>query len=110
MQLVSNYKDFYDSFGSILGKPDESVTYVRIPAYIDPKEDPEYNGVIKELNEYTYSETTGYNKDPYVAYLNTVVVGIYPYIYLCPFYIIVQRRTKGMICNHTLFDIKPITM
>ena len=110
MKIVSKYKDFYDSFGFILGKPDESVTYVRIPVYIDPKEEPEYNGVIKELNEYTYSETTGYNKDPYVAYLNTVVVGIYPYIYLCPFYIIVQRRTKGMICNHTLFDIKPITM
>ena len=110
MKIVSKYKDFYDSFGFILGKPDESVTYVRIPVYIDPKEEPEYNGVIKELNEYTYSETAGYNKDPYVAYLNTVVVGIYPYIYLCPFYIIVQRRTTGMIRDHTLFDIKPITM
>lgn len=110
MKIVSKYKDFYDSFGFILGKPDESVTYVRIPVYINPKEESEYNSIIENLDEYTYSETTGYNKDPYVAYLNTVVVGIYPYIYLCPFYVIVQRKTRGMIGDNILYDIKPITI
>ena len=35
MKIISKYKDFYDSYGFILGKPDESITYVRTTEVID---------------------------------------------------------------------------
>ena len=99
MKIISKYKDFYDSFGFITGKPDESVTYLRTTVCVNQHSDPEYRDIITELSRYTYSETGVYDKDKkgYSAYLNTVVVGIYPYIYLSPFYIILRNKINGII-------------
>lgn len=95
MKIVSKYKDFYDSFGFILGKPDESITYVRIPMQID-KDDNKYKSIIKEIHDYghLYFHTYGFKED-YVAWLESIVCGFYPYIYICPFYVIVHKITRN---------------
>ena len=112
MKIISKYKDFYDSFGFITGKPDESVTYLRTTVCVNQHSDPEYRDIITELSRYTYSETGVYDKDKkeYSAYLNTVVVGIYPYIYLSPFYIIVRNKINGIKSDDVITGIKPITI
>lgn len=112
MKIISKYKDFYDSFGFITGKPDESVTYLRTTVCVNQHSDPEYRDIITELSRYTYSETGVYDKDKkeYSAYLNTVVVGIYPYIYLSPFYIILRNKINGIKSDDVITDIKPITI
>lgn len=48
MKIISKYKDFYDSYGFILGKPDESITYVRTTEVIDD-DNKQYKSIIKNF-------------------------------------------------------------
>lgn len=94
MKIVSKYKDFYDSFGYILGEPDESITYVRTPKIIDDN-NKEFKNVIKKLSDIARIQYHTYGqKENYIAFLETVVCGFYPYIYICPFYVITHKITK----------------
>lgn len=106
MKIISKYKDFYDSYGFILGKPDESITYVRTTEVIDD-DNKQYKSIIKKLYDYghLYFHVYGFKED-YVAWVESVVCGIYPYIYVCPFYVIMQQLNKGR--TFIPIDLKPI--
>ena len=106
MKIISKYKDFYDSYGFILGKPDESITYVRTTEVIDD-DNKLYKSIIKKISEYghLYFHVYGFKED-YVAWLESVVCGIYPYIYICPFYVIMQQLNNGR--TFIPIDLKPI--
>lgn len=106
MKIISKYKDFYDSYGFILGKPDECITYVRTTEVIDD-DNKQYKSIIKKLYDYghLYFHVYGFKED-YVAWVESVVCGIYPYIYICPFYVIMQQLNKGR--TFIPIDLKPI--
>lgn len=107
MKIISKYKDFYDSFGYILGKPDESIVYIRNTEIIK-NDDKRFNKQKKFLDDYTYYEYGYRNKNEgYRAVINVMVCGIYPYLYMCPFYIIVSVTNYD---NYLIpvYDIDPI--
>ena len=64
MKIISKYKDFYDSYGFILGKPDESITYVRTTEVIDD-DNKQYKSIIKKLYDYghLYFHVYGFKED-----------------------------------------------
>lgn len=108
MKIISKYKDFYDSYGFILGKPDDSITYVRTTENIDD-DHKQYKSIIKKIQDYGHLHFHMYGfKENYVAWLESIVCGIYPYIYICPFYVIMHRLNNGR--TFLPIDLKPISI
>ena len=77
MKIISKYKDFYDSYGFILGKPDESITYVRTTEVIDD-DNKQYKSIIKKISDYgrLHFHVYGFKED-YVAWIESVVWSSY---------------------------------
>lgn len=110
MKIISKHKDFYDSFGYILGKPDESIHYLRNEEIINLSNNDNkkrYRNVLNKIDKYLKHYTYGYSNKEYIdAVLEYIIVGIYPYIYLVPFYVFASTFTKR---SYILCDkVKPI--
>lgn len=110
MKIISKHKDFYDPFGYILGKPDESIHYFRNEEIVNLSNNDnkkKYSNVLNKLDKYLKYYTYGDRNTKYIiAELEYIIVGIYPYIYLVPFYVFIYTPTRQsyLLCD----KVKPI--
>jgi hypothetical protein len=91
MKIIDFRKDFYDWFGGY--DVSDDISYVRKTTVLENKND-DHQKIIKELLQEIkndipdYHNVAVYGKDDYHIYIEHVIVGFYPNIYIAPFLII----------------------
>ena len=83
MKIVSKYKDFYD-FNFLYGKPDETLIYDR-KCIVDDTEVPKRTLPYLFSRNYIYYGDHMPSHDKLRFYVSHSVIGIYPYMFDCPY-------------------------